>query len=92
MTENRHITAQVSSAQTGEITSDMVIDTHTGAYVGTEEVGDDVSELMGLFGSMAARMDPVTGDFDTEGMTADELAMVERVNALAEDLDNATGQ
>jgi hypothetical protein len=62
---DRYITAQISSGCTGEITSEVIVDSKTGDYVATEQVGPHAAELFGLFGALAQRITDGTLDLDS---------------------------
>lgn len=66
MTEpDRYISALISSGSTGEITSEVIIDSDTGDYVATEQVSPHAAELFGLFGALAERITDGTLDLDS---------------------------
>lgn len=66
MTEpHRYISAQISSGCTGEITSEVIVDSRTGDYVATEQVGPHAAELFGLFGALAQKITDGTLDLDS---------------------------
>lgn len=66
MTEpDRYISALISSGNTGEITSEVIIDSNTGDYIATEQVGPHAAELFGLVGALAERITDGTLDLDS---------------------------
>lgn len=63
MTEpDRYISALTSS---GKITSEVIIDSNTGDYVATEQLGPHAAELFGLFGALTERITDGTLDLDS---------------------------
>ena len=65
---DRHITAEITDSATGEV-NNLVIDTETGQYVGTEEVDSDTAQLLDMFAA-------VSGELNGEGTGNPEVEAI----------------